>query len=313
LKLEKKIAAGANYAITQLGYDAKKFGELKRYLDERELRVPLLGNVYVLPAKAAEKMSKGEPPGCWVSPELLQKIQREAQAPDKGLAARLERAARMVAILRGLGYAGAYLGGEHRADRVRWIIRRSETVAAQWEEFADEMAYAPKDGFYFYESTRAPAKKLGFVPRALEALSRLFPVNRGGKLRELLAGVFRWIDRRPALAHAVERTEFAIKRPVFGCQACGNCVLGQIEYVCPQTCPKNLRNGPCGGTLLGRCEVVDKPCIWVAVYENARATERVEDLRTYIPPRNPELQGTSSWINYFLERDNQPGRPGKSD
>ncbi len=35
LKLEKKIAAGADYAITQLGYDSKKFRELKRYLDER--------------------------------------------------------------------------------------------------------------------------------------------------------------------------------------------------------------------------------------------------------------------------------------
>ena len=35
LKLEKKIAAGADFAITQLGYDVKKFRELKRYLDER--------------------------------------------------------------------------------------------------------------------------------------------------------------------------------------------------------------------------------------------------------------------------------------
>jgi len=33
LKLEKKIAAGADYAITQLGFDVRKFRELKRYLD----------------------------------------------------------------------------------------------------------------------------------------------------------------------------------------------------------------------------------------------------------------------------------------
>jgi methylenetetrahydrofolate reductase (NADPH) len=313
LKLEKKIAAGANYAITQLGYDARKFRELKKYLDERNLRVPILGNVYVPTAKAAEKMSKGEPPGCWVAPELLQKIQYEAQAPDKGLAGRLERAARTVAILRGLGYAGAYLGGEHRADRVRWIIKRSEAIAAHWEEFADQMSYAPRGGFYFYESARAPAKQLGFVPRALDTMARLFPVKpsatgKGGPLRELLAAAFRWIDQRPGLAHAVERVEFAIKRPVFGCEACGNCVLGLMEYVCPQSCPKNLRNGPCGGTLLGRCEVVDKTCIWVAVYDRAKAAGRVGELRTYIPPRNLALQGTSSWINYFLERDSRPGR-----
>jgi len=33
----------------------------------------------------------------------------------------------------------------------------------------------------------------------------------------------------------------------------------------------------------------------------------MEDLHTYIPPRNPALQGTSSWINYFLNRDSRPG------
>jgi hypothetical protein len=72
------------------------------------------------------------------------------------------------------------------------------------------------------------------------------------------------------------------------------------------TCPKAMRNGPCGGTLGGRCEVVDKPCIWITVYERAKATGRINDLQTYVPPRNLALQGTSSWINYFLNRDSRP-------
>lgn len=308
LKLEKKIAAGADCAITQLGFDVHKFRELKSYLKEHGLRTPVLGNVYVLAGKAAEKMSKGEPPGCWVSPELLEKIQREVKAADKGLAARLERAARMVAILRGLGYSGAYLGGDHRADRVGWIIRRSESLVEKWEEFAEEFAYSPKCGFFLYTSQPAPPKKPGLVQRLLDLLGAAFPVNREGPLRRLLTGLFRWFDKRPLTSHALERAEFFLKSPMFGCQACGNCVLGSMEYVCPQTCPKNLRNGPCGGTSLGRCEVVDKPCIWVEVYERAKATQRLEDLRVYIPPRNPLLQGTSSWINYFLNRDNRPER-----
>ncbi len=271
LKLEKKIAAGADCAITQLGYDARKFRELKRYMDERVVRTPVLGSVYVLHAKAAEKMSKGEPPGCWVSPELLEQIQHETQSPDKGLAARLERAAAMVAILRGLGYAGAYLGGDHRADHVRWIIRRSETLAPKWQELAERLSFAPKGGFYLYESPASAPKSRRLVPRALDILGRLFPVNKPGKLRDLLTAIFRRIDRRPAASHAVERFEFAIKSPLFGCEACGNCVLGHMEYICPQTCPKGMRNGPCGGTLNGRCEVVDKPCIWVEVYARAKS------------------------------------------
>jgi methylenetetrahydrofolate reductase (NADPH) len=308
LKLEKKIAAGADYAITQLGFDVQKFRELKRYLDERGLHTPVLGNVYVLTGKAAEKMAKGEPPGCWVAPELVLKIQEEIQSADKGLAARLERAARMVAILRGLGYAGAYLGGEHRADRVRWIIKRSEALAANSEEFAEEFSYRPRGGFFLYESPKMPPRTRGVVPWVLDKLSQAFPLNREGNLRQMLAAIFRWVDHWPKASKALERAEFVIKSPLFGCQACGNCVLGSMEYVCPQTCPKNLRNGPCGGTSLGRCEVVDKPCIWVEVYDRAKAVRRLEDLRTYIPQRNPLLQGTSSWINYFLNRDNRPGK-----
>jgi len=82
--------------------------------------------------------------------------------------------------------------------------------------------------------------------------------------------------------------------------------LGHMEYVCPQSCPKGMRNGPCGGTSNGQCEVIDKPCIWVEVYARAKSGGRIEDLRTYIPPRNKDLRGTSSWINYFLERDSRP-------
>ncbi len=322
LKLEKKIAAGADCAITQLGYDAKKFRELKRYLDERNLRTPLLGSVYVLHAKAAEKMSKGEPPGCWVSPELLEQIKIETQSADKGMAARLERAASMVAILRGLGYAGAYIGGDHRADHVRWIIKRSEALAPKWQELADRLAFAPKSAFYFCDSALASSKKPSFAPssstatpggapiaRLLDTLGRIFPVNKPGKLRDFLTTMFRWIDKRPKLSRGVERFEFAIKSPLFGCQACGNCVLGHMEYVCPQTCPKGMRNGPCGGTLNGRCEVVDKPCVWVEVYARAKSEKRMEDLKIYIPPRNKSLAGTSSWINYFLARDSRPGHP----
>jgi methylenetetrahydrofolate reductase (NADPH) len=305
LKLEKKIAAGADYAITQLGFDSRKFRELKRYLDERGLKTPVLGNVYILPPKAAERMSKGEPPGCWVSPELLAKIQVEAKAADKGMAARLERAAQMVAIVRGLGYAGAYIGGNHQAENIRWIIRRSEALAPRWEELAEEMSYGAKGGFYFYGSPPAPPKPREFTQKLFDVIE---PANTPAPLRTVLTGILRWIDKRPAAAHALEEAELAFKKPVFGCQACGNCVLGLMEYVCPMTCPKNMRNGPCGGTFNGQCEVIpEQACIWVEVYQRAKSAQRVDELKTYIPPRNRALQGTSSYINYFLDRDSRPG------
>jgi methylenetetrahydrofolate reductase (NADPH) len=327
LKLENKIEAGADVAITQVGWDARKFEELKRYLDEHGLRTPLLGNVYVLDLKTAEKMAKGEPPGCWVSPELLGAVRAESHEKDGGRRARLERAARTVALLRGLGYAGAYIGGTHDPDQISWIIRRAGELAPQWKELAAELRYGAPGGFYLYdrpawagaEAPRSPAPssptapkgrpRRELVPRILDMLGRTFPVRRDTWLRRTLTSIFAWIDRRPRLAAAFERAELALKKPLFGCEACGNCVLGHMEYVCPQTCPKQLRNGPCGGTHGGQCEVVpDKPCIWVTVYQRAKEAGEVESLKVYIPPPNRELQGTSSFINFFLERDS-PGAP----
>ncbi len=53
--------------------------------------------------------------------------------------------------------------------------------------------------------------------------------------------------------------------PVFGCSMCGQCVLHSTGLTCPMTCPKQLRNGPCGGVRAdGGCEV--KPemrCVWL--------------------------------------------------
>jgi len=308
LKLEKKIAAGADYAITQLGYDSRKMRELRRYMDERGLRTPVFGNVYVLPLGAAKKFNKGEPPGCFASNELVAQIQAEVDAStDKGMAARLERAAKMVAIQRGLGFAGSYIGGDHNADRIRWIIERSEVLAPQWEELAAEMEYAPKGGFYFFETSKQTPEPRTFWNRVADVIE---PANTPRALKGVITGTLRLIDKSPAAARALESVELAFKKPVFGCQACGNCVLGLMEYVCPMTCPKNLRNGPCGGTFNGQCEVIpEQKCIWVEVYNRAKAADRVEELKTYIPQRDRSLKGTSSYINYFLDRDSRPEHP----
>jgi hypothetical protein len=52
--------------------------------------------------------------------------------------------------------------------------------------------------------------------------------------------------------------------------------------------------------------VPDKPCIWVAVHDRAKASGSLEGLKTYVPPPNRQLRDTSSWVNYFLDRDSRP-------
>ena len=99
--------------------------------------------------------------------------------------------------------------------------------------------------------------------------------------------------------------EYAVKKPVFNCQMCGQCVLHSTGMTCPMNCPKLLRNGPCGGVRPdGHCEV--KPemrCVWVKAVERAPRTPWAHELDDLRPPVDNRLWGTSSWRNFFSKRD----------
>ena len=90
------------------------------------------------------------------------------------------------------------------------------------------------------------------------------------------------------------------KGMIFDCQMCGQCILHSTGMVCSMNCPKNIRNGPCGGVRLnGNCEVEpDMECVWAKIYEGALNSPKYGDELMWIqPPVNRTLQDTSSWVN----------------
>ena len=96
------------------------------------------------------------------------------------------------------------------------------------------------------------------------------------------------------------------KEVVFDCRMCGQCILHETGLTCPMRCPKNLRNGPCGGVRPdGNCEVYpDKPCVWLLAVKRAGRLPLWHDhIDRLQPPVNWRLQGTSAWINLFTGRD----------
>ncbi len=72
------------------------------------------------------------------------------------------------------------------------------------------------------------------------------------------------------------------------CSGCGNCELGIFAAVCPVTrCSKKLLNGPCGGSQKGLCEIdPDIECAWHLIIERLTTLGQLDNLRTYIPPKN---------------------------
>ena len=105
--------------------------------------------------------------------------------------------------------------------------------------------------------------------------------------------------------------EKAAKEVVFDCRMCGQCILHSTGLTCPMRCPKNLRNGPCGGVLAnGNCEVLpDKPCIWNLAWQRSQKLplwrDHMEDTEHLNPPLDWRLEGTGSWENLASGRDRQ--------
>jgi hypothetical protein len=70
------------------------------------------------------------------------------------------------------------------------------------------------------------------------------------------------------------------------CRACNQCLIGVTAGVCPVTmCAKGLLNGPCAGTLDGKCEVnPDQDCAWTEIWRRLELQGRLELMETLSPP-----------------------------
>ena len=111
------------------------------------------------------------------------------------------------------------------------------------------------------------------------------------------------------LERPVAAGERVIKGLLFDCKMCGQCVLSSTGMSCPMNCPKNLRNGPCGGVRSdGGCEVrPEMMCVWhEAVAGSQRIAGGVEALRTVQLPVDRRLVGKSSWLRVARLRAGEP-------
>ncbi|MCL5071346.1 MAG: methylenetetrahydrofolate reductase C-terminal domain-containing protein [Actinobacteria bacterium] len=97
--------------------------------------------------------------------------------------------------------------------------------------------------------------------------------------------------------------EELFKRAIFDCRSCGQCILSTTGFVCPMRCPKTLRNGACGGSKDGMCEVNNtKKCVWNEIYEGGHSLNREDMLYKFQPPIDHLLQDTSAVVNWLDHR-----------
>ena len=324
-KLQLKIAVGAQFIITQLGYNIRKLCELKHYLARVGLgNTPVLANVYVPTAKIAQMMQAGEVAGCVIPDELIRRLEQEKKPQ------RLERAALMVAAAKELGFAGAHVGGFGLTHRdFMTIVERAAAHSSDWRSKMDELVFPYLNEFYllppaqdglsdsageYQVSRKKPhatfTQRLSkLVHRHLIAQdsfgarffgARLKPNGDGAAGKSWRHGLWYWLLEPSTL----------YRKATLGCKSCGDCVQDYLDYAgCSmRRCYKELRNGPCGGSRVdGTCEArPEQPCIWDVIYCGALAVgdDPRKFARTLIPPRDWSLDDTNALANRMAGLDN---------
>ncbi len=129
--------------------------------------------------------------------------------------------------------------------------------------------------------------------RGLETCYRLFEM-----VLVALGPVWTWLGYA-RLERPVAALERVVKGLLFDCRMCGQCVLGATGMSCPMNCPKQLRNGPCGGVRAdGRCEVDPQmQCVWVeAIAGSTRMREGSAAVHIVQFAVDRRLEGRSSWL-----------------
>ena len=140
--------------------------------------------------------------------------------------------------------------------------------------------------------------------RMLESLYGLFE-----KTLFLFAPLLKIIGHE-RLERPVAALERGVKGVLFDCRMCGMCALSSTGMSCPMNCPKQLRNGPCGGVRAnGNCEVIaDMPCVWVKAWEGSRNMFDKDAILAVQEPVDHSIRETSTWLRVVRNKSETASR-----
>ncbi len=309
-KMEKKIACGAKFLITQVGWDWKKSQELFKYLENHKINIPVFGNVFLLSTTTAAPrlMHDAKLTGCFVSDEFLAKLYSE------NLAQHIERAAEQVAMYKAIGAAGADIGGVSNFETFAGILKRAAEIGDGWGQYKDNLCWPAKKAFYLYDDSgreRGLSKpKATFSHKFFNFMHRaiLNPDYRGFKMFRGTMAALGTEKGEGAMYKLFHANESAFKYLVFDCEGCGDCYLPENFGLCTMGgCEKGLANAPCGdATADGKCgNNLERVCIGELIYDAAASEEfGITKLRRTInKPRIKALEKTASILNYLFGKD----------
>ena len=72
------------------------------------------------------------------------------------------------------------------------------------------------------------------------------------------------------------------------CIMCGDCIEDLFGGFCPVSrCPKSMLNGPCGGSIDGKCEIDSNiDCVWDLIYKRLKEKKQLQLLKIIQEPKD---------------------------
>lgn len=225
----------------------------------------------------------GQFAGTHISPDFKVILTNEAQFSRMQFEfAQWRRIQLHVAGCRFLGYNGVQISGLRNLTQVKSLLRFLKEALSEYSEFEEwrdaylehmgraEMAPYPHR-FYLFQNLLTQAQMQDNPVMNKVALGK-------SSIRERLR--YRLCEMLFADATRRYPDELLVTKKILtGCRRCTYCRLPLTHYICPETCPKGMANGPCGGTKAdGKCEVSDRECIHSRILRIAMSRKTLDSL-----------------------------------
>ena len=270
-KMFRKCAKGANFIVTQAGWDMKKYQELQWFMQMRELVKPVLARIAFLSFEQAQNLKESYLCGMSIPLPVASALQRHANTEAEFMTYQCELLALQTLGLKFLGYNGIQITGLYYSSDFRQFREKYEKISAsissyeewlrKWHDFHGDISFAAAPTLH---SQNRPHY---FFANLLERS----PLNYDPKESQLASASLdqpSWLEKfivsltRPGAEG--KASQFA--RKIF---RQGDEKTYGLDN---SSCPKRLTCCPCGNSRSdGYCEANHAPCIFKKVVELSAA------------------------------------------
>lgn len=284
--LTDKIAAGAQFVVSQSGWDMLQNQTMAWFMMKGSFFLPMIAHLTLLTPDKAEKIIAGKVPGVRMTPAFCKLLEQELSGSKAQFeAAQYRRIELQSAGCRLMGYSGVQISGvdfpgkaQIIASRIRAALQEFRSFEHWLDEYNIHQAGAEMGGgptrYHLYDRVLRRSYPFDEPPQ----------INDPGSVEISWKEKFSYHIKRLLFAKADQQRpdrDFLLKKLLANCQHCDKCTLPQNHFICIANCPKHLQNGPCGAVKEdGQCEITGNECIFVKKVRCSRWREGISCLES---------------------------------